>query len=125
MGLNVEYALAWLRQKENQYLACPPSIAKDLPTNLQNLIGYALGGYGLGYWGDIQGPKKAFSQALPVNWASDWQQQQQQQQQSLRAEQQASSTATPRERELEEENRALKAQLAAVTLAHSEGKSRL
>ncbi|MEO0994348.1 MAG: phytanoyl-CoA dioxygenase family protein, partial [Pseudomonadota bacterium] len=29
MGLNITYALGWLRQEENQYLSCPPHIAKD------------------------------------------------------------------------------------------------
>ena len=28
-GLAIAYNLAWLRQEENQYLSCPPEIAKD------------------------------------------------------------------------------------------------
>lgn len=49
-GLNLTYALGWLRQEENQYLACPPEIAKTLSAELQDLMGYALGGYALGYY---------------------------------------------------------------------------
>ena len=30
VGMNLTYSLAWLRQEENQYLSCPPEIAKDL-----------------------------------------------------------------------------------------------
>ena len=49
-GLNITYALGWLRQEENQYLSCPPEIARALPQDLQDLLGYALGGYALGYY---------------------------------------------------------------------------
>jgi len=49
-GLNITYALGWLRQEENQYLSCPPDIARTLPQDLQDLLGYALGGYALGYY---------------------------------------------------------------------------
>jgi Phytanoyl-CoA dioxygenase (PhyH) len=50
IGLNITYALGWLRQEENQYLACPPEIARTLDPELQALIGYAMGGYALGYY---------------------------------------------------------------------------
>lgn len=49
-GLNITYALGWLRQEENQYLACPPQIARTLSAELQALIGYAMGSYALGYY---------------------------------------------------------------------------
>jgi ectoine hydroxylase-related dioxygenase (phytanoyl-CoA dioxygenase family) len=39
-GLNVDYALAFLAQEENQILACPPHLARKLPRSLQDLIGY-------------------------------------------------------------------------------------
>ena len=39
LGLNLTYCLAWLRQQENQYLSCPPHIAKDLDEELQELLG--------------------------------------------------------------------------------------
>lgn len=50
MGLNITYALGWLRQEENQYLSCPPEIAKDFDPELQALLGYAMGSYALGYY---------------------------------------------------------------------------
>lgn len=49
-GLNITYALGWLRQEENQYLSCPPELARTLDPDLQDLLGYALGGYALGYY---------------------------------------------------------------------------
>ncbi|MDX2236041.1 MAG: phytanoyl-CoA dioxygenase family protein [Hyphomonadaceae bacterium] len=50
IGLNITYTLGWLRQEENQYLACPPEIARTLDPELQALIGYAMGSYALGYY---------------------------------------------------------------------------
>jgi len=50
IGINITYTLGWLRQEENQYLSCPPEIAKDLDRPLQELIGYAMGQYALGYY---------------------------------------------------------------------------
>lgn len=50
LGLNLTYALGWLRQEENQYLSCPPDIARTLDPELQALIGYAMGSYALGYY---------------------------------------------------------------------------
>jgi ectoine hydroxylase-related dioxygenase (phytanoyl-CoA dioxygenase family) len=55
-GLNLTYNLAWLRQEENQYLACPPEIARALPEPLLRLMGYARGAYALGYVGDLRDP---------------------------------------------------------------------
>ena len=40
-GLNVDYNLSILRQEENQFLACPPSIATKLPPNIQRSAGPA------------------------------------------------------------------------------------
>ena len=50
IGINITYALGWLRQEENQYLSCPPALAKQLPDTLQKLAGYAMGQYALGYY---------------------------------------------------------------------------
>jgi len=50
IGMNMTYTLGWLRQEENQYLSCPPEIAKTLDPELQELIGYAMGSYALGYF---------------------------------------------------------------------------
>jgi ectoine hydroxylase-related dioxygenase (phytanoyl-CoA dioxygenase family) len=56
IGLNVGYSLGWLRQEENQYLACPPEVARTLPVELAKLVGYRRGSYALGYYGDIEDP---------------------------------------------------------------------
>lgn len=39
-GIVLSYSLGWLRQAENQYLATPLSVARELPERLQRLIGY-------------------------------------------------------------------------------------
>ena len=51
-GLNITYCLGWLRQEENQYLSCPPRIARTLEPDLQELLGYTMGNYALGYFSD-------------------------------------------------------------------------
>lgn len=56
IGINITYTLGWLRQEENQYLSCPPEIAKTLDPELQALIGYAMGSYALGYYTPPLGP---------------------------------------------------------------------
>jgi ectoine hydroxylase-related dioxygenase (phytanoyl-CoA dioxygenase family) len=50
IGLNITYSLGWLRQEENQYLSCPPEIARDLTPQMQDLLGYTQGSYALGYY---------------------------------------------------------------------------
>lgn len=50
IGVNLTYTLGWLRQEENQYLSCPPEIARELPVELQDLLGYTVGSYALGYY---------------------------------------------------------------------------
>jgi ectoine hydroxylase-related dioxygenase (phytanoyl-CoA dioxygenase family) len=50
LGLNLTYTLGWLRQEENQYLSCPPEIARTLDPELQDLLGYTMGSYALGYY---------------------------------------------------------------------------
>ena len=50
IGINITYTLGWLRQEENQYLSCPPEIARSLSPELQALIGYSMGSYALGYF---------------------------------------------------------------------------
>ena len=52
VGVNLTYCLGWLRQEENQYLCCPPDIARNLDTTLQNLLGYTQGDYGFGHYSD-------------------------------------------------------------------------
>jgi ectoine hydroxylase-related dioxygenase (phytanoyl-CoA dioxygenase family) len=58
-GVNVGYTLSWLRQEENQYLACPPEVARELPEDLARLAGYRKGAYALGYYGDLRDPYDA------------------------------------------------------------------
>lgn len=55
-GCNIDYNVSWLRQEENQYLATPFEIARELPDDLLRLMGYALGAYALGYVGDLSDP---------------------------------------------------------------------
>ena len=56
-ALNVDYVLGWLRQEENQYLSCPPEVARTLPEPVQKLAGYAMGAYALGYVDDVRDPR--------------------------------------------------------------------
>jgi len=56
VGLQFIYNLSWLRQEENQYLACPLEIARTLPVELLRLMGYARGAFSLGYVGDLTDP---------------------------------------------------------------------
>lgn len=58
-GLNITYTLTWLRTEENQYLSCPPEVARDLDPELQELLGYTMGSYALGYWSDPHGVRGA------------------------------------------------------------------
>jgi ectoine hydroxylase-related dioxygenase (phytanoyl-CoA dioxygenase family) len=50
IAMNLTYANAWLRQEENQYLTCPPEVAKNLTPDLRALLGYTMANYGLGYY---------------------------------------------------------------------------
>jgi ectoine hydroxylase-related dioxygenase (phytanoyl-CoA dioxygenase family) len=56
IGINVGYSLGWLRQEENQFLACPPEIARTLPEGLLRLMGYQRGAFALGYVDDMRDP---------------------------------------------------------------------
>src|SRR5438552_14981025 len=55
-GVNVGYTLSWLRQEENQYLACPPEVARELPEDLARLAGYRRGADALGFYGHLRHP---------------------------------------------------------------------
>jgi ectoine hydroxylase-related dioxygenase (phytanoyl-CoA dioxygenase family) len=56
IGVNIGYSLGWLRQEENQYLACPPEIARTLPEGLLRLMGYQRGSFALGYVDEMRDP---------------------------------------------------------------------
>lgn len=55
-GVNITYAVGWVRQEENQYLACPPEIARTLDDGLLRMMGYTQGAFALGYVGDQTDP---------------------------------------------------------------------
>lgn len=57
IGMNIDYSLSFLAQEENQFLACPPHIAKDLSDEMRRLIGYTQGGPALNYFADCLRPK--------------------------------------------------------------------
>lgn len=67
MGLNITYCLGWLRQEENQYLSCPPEIAKDFAPELQALLGYSMGSYALGYFTPPVPPGEG-PEIIPPEW---------------------------------------------------------
>ena len=58
-GVNVTYAVGWVRQEENQYLACPPEVARTLDDDLLKMMGYTQGAFALGYVGDQTDPLAA------------------------------------------------------------------
>ncbi len=58
-GVNLTYAVSWLRQEENQYLSVPQEIARGLPDPLLRVLGYARGAYALGYVDDLRDPLDA------------------------------------------------------------------
>ena len=64
-GVFMHYALSWLRQEENQYLSCPPEHARRLSPELRALIGYAKGGYVLGFYSDPDDPSAAYESVSP------------------------------------------------------------
>ena len=59
IGINITYCLGWLRQEENQYLACPPDVARTLDPELLKLMGYRHGAFALGYSDDLRDPLDA------------------------------------------------------------------
>jgi len=67
MGLNITYCLGWLRQEENQYLSCPPEIARAFTPELRALIGYAMGSYALGYFSPPLPPGEG-PEITPPDW---------------------------------------------------------
>jgi hypothetical protein len=80
IGLNITYCLGWLRQEENQYLSCPPAIARTLDPELQALLGYAMGSYALGYFTpplppgegpEVVPPQFALGDKIAPNWGSE------------------------------------------------------
>ena len=67
----MDFNLSFLRQEENMYLACPPSVAKHLPEPIQELVGYTMAGYSFGYFAEYKHPREAFDANRPINWATE------------------------------------------------------
>lgn len=68
-GINITYTLGWLRQEENQYLSCPPEIAREMSPDLQELMGYTMGTYALGYYSNPEPRADGFADTLPPEFA--------------------------------------------------------
>jgi len=80
IGINITYCLGWLRQEENQYLSCPPAIARTLDPKLQALLGYSMGSYALGYFSpplppgagpEVVPPQFALGDKIAPGWGED------------------------------------------------------
>jgi ectoine hydroxylase-related dioxygenase (phytanoyl-CoA dioxygenase family) len=63
-GVNIAYALGWLRQEENQFLAVPPDVAAGLDEDLLRLMGYERPTLGLGNAVDRSHPLGVFKPDL-------------------------------------------------------------
>lgn len=55
-AINITYAVGWVRQEENQFLATPPEVARTLPDDLLKVMGYQCGCFALGYVRDFEDP---------------------------------------------------------------------
>jgi ectoine hydroxylase-related dioxygenase (phytanoyl-CoA dioxygenase family) len=80
IGINLTYCLGWLRQEENQYLSCPPPVARTLDPKLQALLGYAMGSYALGYYSpplppgegpEVVPPQFALGEKVASGWSEE------------------------------------------------------
>ena len=71
VGVFLHYTLNWLRQEENQYLSCPPEHARHLSQELRALIGYAKGGYVLGFYSDPDDDTAQHESVSPENLFSE------------------------------------------------------
>jgi hypothetical protein len=55
-GMTIDFISAWLRQMENQYLSCPPEIARTLDPELLRVMGYQVTPHSVGRVGDWLDP---------------------------------------------------------------------
>jgi hypothetical protein len=55
-GMTIDFICAWLRQMENQYLSCPPEIARTLDPDLLRVMGYQVTPHSVGRVGDWLDP---------------------------------------------------------------------
>ena len=54
-----------------RYLSVPPEVAKQMPEEMQRLIGYTLYSDALGYYGNFQHPRESFSTPAASGGGSD------------------------------------------------------
>ena len=64
--MNIDYSLSFLSQEENQFLACPPEVAKHLSTEMRRLIGYTQPAGALNYFADCLPPRYALMDGYDV-----------------------------------------------------------
>jgi len=64
-GINLTYAVGWVRQEENQYLSTPIEVARTLDDDLLKLMGYQMGGLAMGYIRDFEDPMVAIRDDMP------------------------------------------------------------
>ena len=65
----INYNLAWLKQRENQFIGVPPEIAVEMPEGMQRLIGYQVTNSNLGTV-DYQNPIETVKRRLGVSHLS-------------------------------------------------------
>lgn len=66
IGMNIDYSLSFLSQEENQFLACPPDIARTLSDDMRRLIGYSQPAGALNYFADCLPPRYALRETYDV-----------------------------------------------------------
>ena len=72
-SINVNFNLAWLKQRENQFIGVPPEVVVEMPEKLQALIGYKLTNFGLGtvdYRNPIETVKRRLAKTADVATAA-------------------------------------------------------
>ena len=57
-ALDIGFTVGWVRQEENQYLSCPPDVARTLPDDLLRLMGYE-SSYTYGFVGNREAKLRA------------------------------------------------------------------
>jgi ectoine hydroxylase-related dioxygenase (phytanoyl-CoA dioxygenase family) len=63
-AINITYAVGWVRQEENQFLATPIEIARTLPEDLLKVMGYQMGCFALGYIREFEDPMNAIREPV-------------------------------------------------------------
>lgn len=66
IGMNIDYSLSFLSQEENQFLSCPPKLAKTLSKDMQRLIGYSQPAGALNYFADCLPPNYSLNEDYDV-----------------------------------------------------------